>query len=298
MVTQRRGLIAALFGAAALFGGAAVGAEPLRIQDDLRRSITLAKPPLRIVSLLPSITETVCALGECARLVAVDRYSNWPASVNGLPKAGGLDDAQVELIVDLKPDLVLLASSARVTARLEQLGLTTFAVEAKSYADVARAVTLLARVLGVPVRAAALNAKIEQGVAAVAQQAALRRPVGTPAPSVYFEVSRSPHAAGPGSFIGEMLSRLHTRNIVDAQLGPFPQLNPEYIVRGNPDVIFVSPKEAPSLAARPGWASIRAVREKRLCSFTPEQNDAIVRPGPRVVDGMQALADCLVKVAP
>ena len=136
--------------AALLAGGSAAAAAALLLRDDLQRAVRIARPPQRIVSLLPSITETVCALGECARLVATDRYSNWPAAVLALPKAGGLDDAQIEAIVAARPDLVLLAASARVTARLEQLGVTTFAIEPRSYADIARSTTVLAQLLGVP----------------------------------------------------------------------------------------------------------------------------------------------------
>jgi iron complex transport system substrate-binding protein len=115
---------------------------------------------------------------------------------------------------------------------------------------------------------------------------------------VYFEVDAAPYAAGESSFIGELLSRLGVRNIVPAELGPFPKLNPEYVVRYNPDVIFVSPKEASTLAQRPGWAGIRAVQERRLCTLSPEERDTVVRPGPRVVEGMRALKECLDKVAP
>ncbi len=273
---------------------AAVPAAPVW-RDDLNRPVALVQPPRRIVSLVPSLTEIVCALGECPRLVATDRDSNWPPEVKALPKAGGLDDVQLELIAALQPDLVLLGGTARGLARFEQLGLPTFAIEVQRYADVARSITLVAQLLDVPARGVALNARIEQGVAAVAAQA-LQRPGA--APAVYFEVSSEPYAAGATSFIGELLARLHTRNIVGAELGPFPRLNPEYVVRQNPAVIFVAGRDAPALAARPGWAGIRAVREQRLCSFPREQGDAIVRPGPRVVEGMQALAACLARVAP
>jgi iron complex transport system substrate-binding protein len=117
-------------------------------------------------------------------------------------------------------------------------------------------------------------------------------------PSVYFEVDRAPYAAGPASFIGEMLTRLGTRNIVDADLGPFPKLNPEYVVRHNPDVIFVSPTDEPHLAERPGWDQIRAVKEHRLCVFAAGVNNTIVRPGPRVAEGMGAIEECLERVSP
>jgi len=133
-------------------------------------------------------------------------------------------------------------------------------------------------------------------VRAIGAQAMARR--HGDGPSVYFEADAPPYAAGPSSFIGELLTLLGARNIVAADLGPFPQLNPEYVVRRNPDVIFVSPSQAMHLAERPGWDRIRAVKEQRVCSFAPAVRDSIVRPGPRVADGMRALAECLERVSP
>ncbi len=256
----------------------------------------VAQPPQRIITLLPSITETVCALGACDRLVATDRYSDWPAAVRALPKAGGLDDAEVELIVSLKPDLVILSRSQRITDRLGGLGIASLALETDRYGDIEHNIERLGRILGVPERASRLNAAIAAQVSAIGETARAAR-VGA-GPRVYFEVDRAPYAAGPTSFIGELLTRVGARNIVTADLGPFPKLNPEYVVRYPPDVIFVSAADAPALAERPGWDQLRAVKEQRYCSFPPEVRDTLVRPGPRVAEGMQAIAECLRRVAP
>jgi iron complex transport system substrate-binding protein len=266
------------------------------VRDALQRDISFTRLPRRIITLLPSLTETVCALGACDRLIATDRFSDWPAQVQALPKTGGLDDASIELIVSLKPDLVLLARSQRITERLHDLGVVTFALDTQSYADVGRTVKLVGQILQTPARATALEQSISATVDDIGSRAAAAR--HGPPLAVYFEVDRGPYAAGPGSFIGELLTRLGTRNIVTPDLGPFPKLNPEYVVRNNPDVIFVSPAEAPHLAERPGWDAIRAVKERRLCSFEPEVRDTIVRPGPRVVEGMRALAACLARTSP
>jgi iron complex transport system substrate-binding protein len=271
-------------------------AASIVIRDDLGRVITLAGPPRRIISLSPPLTETVCALEECARLVATDRYSNWPALVTTLPKAGGLNDPQIEQIVRLHPDLVLLSSTQRITDRLQEFGIEPFALDTQTYAHIGHVVTMIGTILGIPARAAALNRRIEDEVRQIGDQAKAQRHGVDP--SVYFEVDGGPYAAGTTSFIGELLARLGTRNIVDADLGPFPKLNPEYVVRRNPDVVFVAPADASHLAERPGWDSIRAVREKRICSFAPEVHDTIVRAGPRIAEGMRALADCLARVSP
>ena len=266
------------------------------VRDDSGREVRFAHPAQRVVTLLPSLTETVCALGACARLVATDRYSDFPAAVRSLPKAGGLDDAQVEEIVRLKPDVVLLSLSQRIAGRLQELGVQSVSLETQTFAHIAHSVALIGQVLGLPERAAALNEEIDRNVHAVSETARAHRH-GT-APSVYVEVDRAPYAAGAGSFIGEMLARLGARNIVTPDLGPFPRLNPEYVVRHDPDVIIVTEEELPNFAERPGWDQIRAVKEQRVCSFPPEVRYMIERPGPRVADGMQALAACLERVAP
>jgi iron complex transport system substrate-binding protein len=271
------------------------GAAGIVVRDDLQHEVSLPRPPQRIISLLPSLTETVCALGACDRLVATDRYSDWPEQVKALPKTGGLDDAEIEGIVRLHPDLVLLSRTQRITDRLGELGVQSFALETETYAAIAHVVTVIGTILGVPDRAVLLNRQIDAAVRELSSQASARRRLG---PSVYFEVDRAPYAAGPASFIGEMLMRLGARNIVTPDLGPFPKLNPEYVVRHNPDVIFVLATDAPNLAERPGWEQIRAVKERRICSFAPAVHETIVRPGPRVADGMRAIAECLDRVSP
>jgi iron complex transport system substrate-binding protein len=266
------------------------------VVDSAHHELRFDHSPQRIVTLLPSLTESVCELGECARLVATDRFSNWPASVQRLPKTGGVDDAQIEQIVRVKPDVVLLAHASRVTERLRGLGLVTLELDTQTYADIAGTISTLGVLLAVPERAAALNREIERSVSEVAADAGAH--LRGRSARVYFEVDAGPYGAGPQSFIGVMLARLGARNILTADLGPFPKLNPEYVVRQNPDVIFVSPTEAPQLVNRPGWDRIRAVREQRLCAFAPEVRDTIVRPGPRVAEGFRAMANCLVRVTP
>ena len=266
------------------------------LRDDLQREVLLPPNPQRIISLVPSLTETVCALGACDRLVATDRYSDWPAQAKALPKAGGFEDMEVERLISLKPDLILLSRSQRITERLGELGVVSFALKTESYADIGHGVEVIGQILGLADRAARLNETIAQAVREIGYQARARR--RGDGPSVYVEVDNAPYAAGPASFIGELLARLGARNIVTGDLGPFPKLNPEYVVRHDPDVIFISPADAATLAQRPGWEQIRAVKEHRLCSFPPDVRDTIVRPGPRVAQGMRAMADCIARVAP
>jgi iron complex transport system substrate-binding protein len=270
----------------------AAWAQPITVTDDRGRTVVLPAAPQRVVSILPSLTETVCELQQCQRLVGVDRYSNWPAAIQALPRVGGGIDPNVEAIVALRPDVVLAAVSSRGSERLEALGLKVVALEPKTHADMRRVMGTVARVLGLPAEdAERLWRHIDAAVSAAAQSL----PPNVRRTKVYFEVNRAPYAAGASSFIGETLARLGAQNIVPAELGPFPKLNPEFVVRANPDVIMVGARNAPGMTERPGWERIRAVRERRVCVFDNDDADTIIRPGPRLGEGARLLADCLRK---
>ncbi|WP_307692332.1 ABC transporter substrate-binding protein [Variovorax ginsengisoli] len=268
-------------------------AHAVEVTDERGVTVSLPQPPQRIVSLLPSITESVCALGACPRLVGVDRYSNSPASVRALPQVGGGIDPNVEAIVALRPDVVLLAKSSRVIERLEGLGLKVLVLEPKNHADVQRVLVKLGQVLGAD-DALRVWRTIDASVSAAAQSL----PERVRRTRVYFEVNNGPYAAGESSFMGETLTRLGAKNIVPAALGPFPKLNPEYVVRANPDLIMVGERSAQGLERRPGWAGIRAVREGRICRFTADESDVLVRPGPRMGEAARIMARCLADKAP
>jgi len=268
-------------------------AAPITVVDDRGHTVTLIQPPQRIVSLLPSLTEAVCALGACERLVGVDRYSNWPASVVPLQGVGGGLDPNIEAIVALRPDVVLMATSSRAQARLESLGVKVVALEPKTYADVQRVLATVGQALGVA-DAQRVWRVIDAGVQAAAQSV----PASARGTRVYFEVNSGPYAAGPSSFIGETLARLGAGNIVPAALGPFPKLNPEFVVRADPDLIMVGARSAEGLNARPGWSQMRALREGRLCRFDAAQSDVLIRPGPRMAEAARLMAACLTDKAP
>ena len=275
----------------ALLGAAAVPA--LQVRDDRGQTVSFARTPQRIVSLLPSLTEMVCEFGQCQRLVGVDRYSNYPESVRALPKVGGGLDPNVESIVALKPDLVLLATSSPAAGRLQALGIKVVALEPKSYADTRRVLAQVGLLLELA-DAQSLWRAIDAGVGAAAKSL----PASARNMRVYFEVNSAPYAASEGSFIGETLTRLGVKNIVPAALGPFPKINPEFVVRADPDLIMVGDATFAGMAQRPGWAGMRAIKANRVCVFSPEQSDMMVRPGPRMAEAARAMAECLRAHAP
>lgn len=267
-------------------------AQALELVDDRGVTVKFKQLPLRIVSLLPSLTETVCELGHCNRLVGLDRYSNYPPGVRGLPQVGGGIDPNIEAVVRLKPDVVLMATSSRGAQRLEGLGIKVVALEPKSGADIRRVMGKLGQLLEVP-DTDSIWRTIDAGVQAAAQSL----PPAAKNIRVYYEVSVGGFAAGPSSFIGETMQRLGVQNIVGPEQGPFPRINPEFVVRANPDLIMIGERNSLGLEARPGWAGIRALREKRLCVFTLPESDVLVRPGPRMAEAARIMAKCITDKA-
>jgi iron complex transport system substrate-binding protein len=269
-------------------------AHAVVLRDDRQIEVTIAKPPQRIVSLLPSLTETVCALGQCDKLVGVDRYSNWPESIAKLPRMGGGIDPNIESVVAAKPDLVLMATSARGAERFTSLGLTVLALEPRSHADVQRVMRIVAQALDVPMPE---SDRVWRHIDAAVNAAAQSIPAQAKGQRVYFEVSRAPYGASESSFIGETLQRLGARNILPASLGPFPKINPEFVVRAQPDLIMVGDSNFADMATRPGWQNMRAMRTQRVCHFKSEESDVLVRAGPRMAEAARLMAKCLTDKA-
>ena len=289
------------FAAAALLvcglaGALSVAAQSVQITDARGAHVQLAKPPQRIVSLLPSLTESLCALGGCERLVGVARYSNWPAHVKTVPVVGGGLDPNIEAIVALKPDLVLVSMASRAIARMEALGLKVVALEPRTHEEAHTVMQKIGQLLALPPTQGA--DRVWAAIEADLNKAAASVPEAMRGQRVYFEASRGPYAAGEKSFIGQTLTRLHLRNVVDARQGPFPRLNPEYVVKQDPDLLMSGERSWKNgMPEYPGWAQMRAVKQGAICSFTPEESDILVRPGPRMAEGAQLIARCLKGLA-
>jgi iron complex transport system substrate-binding protein len=268
-----------------LLSTAAASPYPLTVTDDLGRRVTLNSEPQRIIAMLPSHTETLVAIGAGNKLIAVDVYSNHPKTVTDkLPKVGSGFQPDLEAIVALKPDLVLAdeSSGSRLTEKLAAAGLTVYGGTAQTYNEVFEKIAVLGKLTNRETGALNLITKMRTELntlqASVAQ---------LPKVSTYYEIDPTPYSVGPNSFIGALLSRAGGQTIVPATLGDFPKLDPELIVGANPQVMVgVSLAEA---ARRPGWAGLKAVQSGQAFKLTPEENDAISRPGPRLPVALRAL---------
>ena len=257
-------------------------------------SFAMAQPVSRIVTLSPSLTEAVCALGRCAQLVGTDRYSTWPNAVQVLPKVGGLEDAQIERIVTLRPNMVLLGPRSRAGERLQALGVPVMTFDARTHADLKRMLLKLGDALGEPARAAELVTRIDAEMDA----AAARMPTALRGRTVYVEVGPAPTAASEKSFIGETVAKLGLVNVVSGELGLFPKINPELLLRRPPDLIIGPRATLANLADRPGWSALPAVRQQQLCLLDADRMDLLSRPGPRLGEAAQMLVECLKALPP
>jgi iron complex transport system substrate-binding protein len=265
---------------------ASVAAFPVTVTDDLGRAVTVRREPRRIVALLPSHTETVFALGLGSRVVGVDEFSDYPAEASRLPKLGGMYDARLESVLGSSPDLILASEASPATATMERLGLTVWAGSARRLGDVYRVIRAVGDLVGRSEQAEKLARAVREAV-----DAETRRAQSLPRTRVYYELDSTPYAVGPESFIGELLSRAGGANVVPAGIGEFPKVSPEVVAAADPEVVLGT--DLDTLARRPGWDRTAAVRNRRVYSLTPDERAVVVRPGPRLAQGLGVLSRLL-----
>lgn len=236
--------------------------------DDWGRTVALAAPARRIVSLVPATTELVFALGLGDRLVGRTRYCEYPSAARSVPDVGDGIGPNVEAVAAHHPDLVLLyASSANRAAaeRFAALGIPTAALALDRGADVRRAALLIGGLGGAAPAADSLVAAFDSLRAAVIAEGDRRR---GPRPKVYVDVwAQPPMTVGRGSYLEEIVRAAGGDNVFDDVGGSSATVSLETIVRRDPDVILVLQSDTtrlPGLAARPGWSAVRAVREGRI----------------------------------
>lgn len=286
---------------AVLFAGAACGDEPsprtasqerdsqLTLTDDEGVATTLDAAPERIVTFAPSHTEIVFALGLGDRLVGVSgEFDDYPTEAQDIERIGGADGVEpnIEKVVALQPDVVLTAFiGGEWKERLRQLGVPVFTTLAASFEDSLADIGSLGRLLGVAEGARELTADM----AARAGQTK-RRLGGLPKVSCFLDLSDL-FTVGPGSLEFDLMQRAGCDPVTGTSDDPYPQWSIEQLVQDDPDVYLVSEGVTPQqLSRQPGIRDLDAVREGRVHQV---DGDLISRPGPRVVEGIEALARSL-----
>lgn len=255
-------------------------------------SSAAAEAPRRLVSLAPSLTELTCALGACETLVAVDRASTWPSELQALPRVGDLHRPDLERIVQLAPDLVLSTPYGGAGARLRALGIPVATVATDRYQDLFLAIRQLGELLQRQEAATALARRLRAEVAAVGERVA-----GLPTPRVYYEIDVTPYTVGGGSYVSSLVALAGGHNIAGELPEAYPRISPELVLRAEPEVIVLANGphgvSAETVAARPGWAGMPAVRNGRVCALDQAAVDVLHRPGPRIGEALGVLVRCL-----
>jgi iron complex transport system substrate-binding protein len=264
----------------------------VRLVDDAGRTVTLPHPARRIVALVPSVTETVVALGAADRLVGRTDFDREPALAR-LPSIGGGLDPSLETLVSLKPDLVLgweTSGRPELRDRLTALGIPVFSIKTEDTTDVFRALRNVGRLTGrtraADSLAASLRRELDQVRASVA---------GSARPSVFYMAWNDPPlTAGPKTFISQVIEVAGGRNAFADATALWPTVSLEEIVRRQPDFVVVPLGEQPSrveaMRRAPGWRELRALREGRAVQVPA---DVVNQPGPRIAQAARAMRDAI-----
>ena len=263
-----------------------------RLVDDLGRAVALPGPARRIVSLSPSTTELLFAIGAGGRVVGRTRWCDFPPQAAAVPSVGDGLNPNLELVLSRKPDLVVFyASTANqdVIARLDGLGLGTASVRLDRLDDVPRVARLLGRLTGATARAESLAAPFE----AELDSARAARAAGDNDPTRRVAVvswDNPPIIIGAGSFLTELIELAGARNVFDDVAQPSAQTGIEAIAAREPDALLVLGEGVPAFARRPEWQAVGAVRRR---SFVAVQGSEFERPGFRSLDAVRTLRAAL-----
>lgn len=266
---------------------------PLDLTDDAGRTVTIAAQPQRIVSLAPSNTEIVCALDACDRLMGVTDFDDYPAEVTDVPKVVVNTVVDVEKVVAADPDLILAAGNeltpSAVITQLADLGYPVMALYPESLDDVLADIRLVGEALDAAGEAAAVVADMEYRIEVV------RHAVPSVVPVVFYEVGffdGTIYTAGEDSFLASLIEAAGATPVTGDALTTSISL--EDLLAADPQIILLGDAAydasiAPeSVAARPGWEGLTAVQTGNV--FVIAEDPVITRPGPRIVDGLEALA--------
>ena len=267
---------------------------PLSVTDELGRELTIAAPPERIISLSPSNTEFLFALGLGDRVVGVTHLCDYPPAVEAIEEVGDFNANSISLerIVSLKPDLVVSGGGFHqdVISNLSKLGITVLAVEPKQFEQIYARIELLGKVCDVEDRARELVDELKARVARVRERANEVKP--EPRLKVFYQVWNDPlSSTGDESFIGEMLQTVQVENIFSDVSTGYTPISEETLIARNPDLILVpayhgGETDREAVLSRQTWGDINAIKNNRVV-FLPD--DEVSRHGPRFVDGLEAI---------
>lgn len=270
---------------------------PVTLTDALGHPVTLAARPARIVSMAPSNTEILFAIGAGPQVAGVTSYCDYPPEAADKPRVGEFSRSSLESIVSLDPDLVLAArfNPMEVLEGLRKLGIPVFALAPSRLSDALDTIAQIGRLAGHAAAADSLVGRMRERIDRVRQ--AVATVPDSARPLVLWGRLEAPmYTAGPGGYLNDLIVAAGGRNIAADAKADWPQIGLETIVARNPDVIIVSSGDADiqrdlaRLRATGGWRDVAAVIQGRIYNVDP---DLLQRPGPRIVTGLEQLCRIL-----
>ena len=272
--------------------------EAVIITDDLGREVEIPRPLTSVITLAPSLTEMVYFLDGMDMLAGCDMYSDYPEETADLDKFTNWDSSIIyEALVAADPDLVLAAeiNSMDQIKDLEDLGLTVFYIKnPTTFGELSESILVAGEVLGKDKEAEALAAEIEDRVAELDAIMA----ENTETPLVFYELDATdptkPWTAGAGTFISMIIEKAGGKNLGDDVEGEWIQVGLETLIDADPDIILLGDykygNSPEAVAARTGWDGLTAVTEGQMYGF---DDNLVSRPGPRLVEGLETIAQIL-----
>ena len=266
---------------------------PRTFIDDLGRKLYLAQPPKRIVSLAPSITEMLFALGLDQEIVGVTEFCNYPPAALDKPKVG-YAQPNLESIVALEPELIVAPKSflrVDLLNRLEQLKIPTMLLDAQTVEDILRHIQLLGRMVGRVPESLKVTETIRKQMTVLTA-----RLEGRPRPTLLFVINTDPLiTVGPGSYIHQLIELAGARNAAGSAGTPYPRLSIEEVLRQNPEFLLFPTGQFEGIPQAEQdqwrrWTSLEAVKRNQ---FVHINSDILNRPGPRVLEALEALITIL-----
>lgn len=263
---------------------------PITIKDGAGRDVTIAAEPKRIVSVAPSNTELLFALGKGSSLVGRSDFDDYPAEVKNVPSIGGFHPPNYELIVAAKPDLLIMpAGSKDARERLvNEYKINVLVLDPKNFDELYAGIKLLGTAINAQETAEKLVADMQKQVKEISDKAATAKSK----PKVFYEVWHDPlMTAGNNTFINDLIKLAGGENVGAAVEG-WANFSLEQLAAANPDILVAGSKDAATaMTTRKGWEGIKAVKEAKVVGV--EDQNLIVRPGPRLVLGLKWFAETI-----
>ena len=263
--------------------------------DDMGRGVSIDKVPQRIVSHVPSITETLFALGLEERVVGVSDYCNYPEEAKLKPSVGDYFNPSIETIVAQAPDLVLTDGHSESIKGLEALGINFFVIDPQDIDGILEDIELLGKITGVERKAKALVSDMNGSLAQVVSHVE-----NAPKVRVFYVFDatdlNNPWTAGPGSFVDSLITMAGGENIAAQAQGAWVQFSIEQLVSSDPEIIMIDASMGTAvvseeeLRAHPAWQGVTAVKQDRIYTI---DGDLVNRSGPRIIQGLEEMAEII-----